>query len=468
MKTYPFSVVQLDGGTCSLARLDSGEKALLVSGDARGFEVRGLTAEGAALCPCTPANAAALRSRLPWLAPAPLGLRASIGLGDRLGLATPGHARAVAGSGIAPVFAQQSVRENVRTGRTPQQVIDNATWGVFQAGWTAQWGADADHLKHLEDLPAFLDAGYTFFTIDPGEHVQPLDPTETRDSLRARLDPADLAELRAAYLGRTYNLESAGLSFDEITLLRAAVKYGGAVRHAITLYRRLERAFGGKPFDFELSVDETDSATTPLEHIFIAGELARSGVRCTSLAPRFVGTFEKGVDYIGDLGEFEEQFGLHAAVARIFGGYKLSLHSGSDKFSIYPAAAQHSRGHIHLKTAGTSYLEALRTAARQAPDLFRRIYILSRARYETDRASYHVSAQLEHAPGPEVLLDAGLPALLDQDDAREILHVTFGAILAEFGAELRAFLDAHEEAYYAALQAHFARHLREFRGQNEG
>ena len=104
-------------------------------------------------CELTPDNAAALRQRLPWLNAETLGLKTSAGMGDRLGLATPGHVAAVKGTGIAPIFAQQSVRENVRTGRKPQEVMDDAMWGVFQSGWQTAWGADADHLK----LPEYLD-----------------------------------------------------------------------------------------------------------------------------------------------------------------------------------------------------------------------------------------------------------------------------------------------------------------------
>jgi hypothetical protein len=102
---------------------------------------------------------------------APLGLSPSFGFGDRLGLATPGHIAAVTGTKLAPIFAQQSVRENARTGRTPQQVLDDARRAVENASWNAAWGADADHLKTVDDLPPFVEAGYTFYTVDPGAHV---------------------------------------------------------------------------------------------------------------------------------------------------------------------------------------------------------------------------------------------------------------------------------------------------------
>jgi len=112
----------------------------------------------------------------------PLGLSPSFGFGDRLGLATPGHIAAVRGTKFAPIFAQQSVRENARTGRTPQQVMDDAQRALEAAKWDAPWGADADHLKALEDIPPFVEAGYTFFTVDPGEHVDNSADTDTRRS----------------------------------------------------------------------------------------------------------------------------------------------------------------------------------------------------------------------------------------------------------------------------------------------
>src|SRR5258706_3210901 len=102
---------------------------------------------------------------------APLSLTPSFGFGDRLGLATPGHIAAVRGTKFAPIFAQQSVRENARTARAPQQVMDDAKRAVHAAKWVSPWGADADHLKTLEDIPPFVATGYTFFTEDPGAHA---------------------------------------------------------------------------------------------------------------------------------------------------------------------------------------------------------------------------------------------------------------------------------------------------------
>jgi hypothetical protein len=189
-----------------------------------------------------------------------------------------------------------------------------------------------------------------------------------------------------------------------------------------------------------------------------------------SLAPRYIGRFEKGVDYIGDLAAFTTSFAIHAAIARTLGPYKLSLHSGSDKFSTYEIAARETLGLVHLKTAGTSYLEALRTVAQVQPDFLRDIYAFSLGRYEKDRASYHVSAELHRAPTPTEMPDTEVPMLLDQFDARQILHVTFGSVLTaqdpggrrRFSDQMMEILNAHPEAYAANLKSHFLRHLRPF------
>ncbi len=380
----------------------------------------------------------------------PLGLSPSFGFGDRLGLATPGHIAAVRGSGLAPIFAQQSVRENARTGRTPQQVMDDAQRAVEAAGWDAPWGADADHLKTVDDLPPFVDAGYTFFTVDPGEHVDNAADTNTLSVLQEKAKGQNWEEISALYLSE--NGDKGFGAFDAETLLRALVKYGRAIRQTVEMYRRLSQL--KETFDFEISVDETDAPTTPLEHFFIANELTRLGVKFTSLAPRFIGRFEKGVDYIGDLNALDVELSKHATVTAHFGTYKLSLHSGSDKFSVYPLMVKHWGSRLHVKTAGTSYLEGLRVLAATETALFERIWALGLERYATDRATYHVSAE-------PALVPAGLalPALLDDFHAREILHVTYGSALSMYGPELKAALVKHADLYQANLQKHFRKHL---------
>jgi hypothetical protein len=467
---YPRSVTETDGATYFLIR-DAERKLLGISGDSAGFE--GEPQGKLLLCPLTAANAAALREKLQWLRPRPLGLQKSAGCGDRLGLATPGHIQALRQvGGIAPILAQQSMRENARTGRTPQQVIDDATWGVFQEGWREPWGADADHLKTTEDIDLCVAAGYTFYTIDPGARVDNAAHTAPVDVLRDKIRALPWTELedtpealRERYLGRRFEVETLTLEFDEAGLLRAAAKYGRAIAHTVHMYRHLVNQ--AQNVELEMSVDETETPTSSEEHFFIASELRRLGVQWVSLAPRYVGRFEKGVDYIGDLGAFEAEFAQHAAIARVIGPYKLSLHSGSDKFSIYPIVARLTEGDsagltralVHLKTAGTSYLEALRAVAQVEPSLFRAILAYAIERYPADRATYHVSGDLTNIPAAESLPDEKLPELLDQFDARQVLHVTFGSALERFGRELLAVLAAHEEAHYGSLAAHLKKHL---------
>jgi hypothetical protein len=213
-----------------------------------------------------------------------------------------------------------------------------------------------------------------------------------------------------------------------------------------------------------MSVDETETVTTLAEHIYIAHELRRLGVRCVSLAPRYVGDFEKGVDYIGDVGAFEQSFARHLAVSQAYGPYKLSLHSGSDKFRVYPVAARVAGELVHLKTAGTSYLEALRGIADLNPPLFREITAFAIEHYPADRATYHVSADLARLPAAANLPDNKLATLLDDFHAREVLHVTFGSVVnhAPFREPFFSTLRRNEEAYYQLLEKHFLKHVSPF------
>jgi hypothetical protein len=225
-------------------------------------------------------------------------------------------------------------------------------------------------------------------------------------------------------------------------------------------------------FELEMSVDETATMTTTAEHIYIASELRRLNVEWVSLAPRYFGRFEKGVDYLGEpslslsesLQRFRESFAEHVAVAETFGPYKLSLHSGSDKFSVYPIVSELAGDLVHLKTAGTSYLEALRTVAVVEPTFFREIVQRAQDRYPEDRASYHVSAELDKMPDPASIRDSELSDLLEDFHAREILHVTFGSVVTDprLHALLVEILQSNEEGHYGALEKHFVKHLKPF------
>ena len=478
LSLIPQSVVSHEGLEFGLS-LENGARQLVILAEKAEprlapFEGARSDYEGRTLLqgPLSPVNAEALRDLLPWLRPQVLGLKTSAGMGDRLGLATPGHvhaARKCKGK-VAPIFAQQSIRELTRTGRTPQQVMDDAMWGVFQENWQDGFGADADHLKTEADIDACLAAGFTFFTIDPGEFVNDqADHLSLEDLRNLAIDlPSALRMSENDLLNCSRKIQRLAIQFSEAVLLKAMVKYGHAVWHVVKMYEHLRIASAGKPFELEVSVDETKSPTSHAEHYYIAHELRRMGLEWVSLAPRFVGEFEKGVDYIGDVAAFDADIAGHAKIARELGPYKISLHSGSDKFSIYPAAALRTRGLVHLKTAGTSYLEAIRTIAQVDTLFFKEIYEFCLGRYEQDKLSYHVSARLDRAPGAQ--LNASPNDYLENFDAREIIHVTFGSVLKEknpdgtlrFYDRLIALLNQNPEAYAGNLERHFARHLESF------
>lgn len=478
---YPASVTVQGEAAFGLSTSATGKQLLIVTKPESGLFTKFQDTaeefkEGYTLyrCPLTPENAQALRAAYPALQPKPFGLATSAGFGDRLGLATPGHVAALQSvlktnpaRPIAPIFAQQSIREMTRTQRTPAQVLADATWGALEAGWAGPVGADADHLKNEADIDACAAAGFSFYTFDPGAYVDSEADTATPAVIQEKLNTlpwsrleSSLETLRQQYVGKVIDLEGLTIDLTEEAILRAAVKYGGAIAHVAQQYRYL----AGKhiPFELEVSVDETETPTTHAEHYYIASELKRLGVQWVSLAPRYVGRFEKGVDYIGDLTALKADLAGHAAISRALGPYKLSLHSGSDKFSVYPLIVEAAQGVVHLKTAGTSYLEALRTIAQVNPALFREIAQLGIERYPVDRATYHVSAELANLPTLSTLTDRALPDLLDQFDARQVLHVTFGSALAQFGSSLKTTLQTHEAAHYAVLERHFVKHLEPF------
>lgn len=409
-----------------------------------------------------------------------LGLAPSFGFGDRIGLATPGHVAAMkrSGAGIEPIFPQQSIREMARTNRTPEGVMRDAIEGMKQAGWTGKTGADADHLKTNEDVDRTAVAGFTFFTIDPSgnvdEHSDSYDEATLRDKFSGVRDTIEWFD---KYLGKSVKLATGTtISLDEQACMRCAVKYGAAINHATALadYIKTVQESAGRDYEIELSVDETDQPTTLAEHYIIADQCVSRGMKLVSLAPRFIGELEKGVDYIGDVAALEASLNEHAAIAELLGPYKLSLHSGSDKVSMYSALARATKGRFHVKTAGTSYLEALRVVARHDEPLFRQLIDFGRSRYDTDKATYHVSATNATVPPTSDIADAdGLErTYLERwadvpagkgftEPGRQILHCTFGSTLThpEFGPAVRAVLEAHPDTYTEVLADHFSRHL---------
>ena len=407
--------------------------------------------------------------------PVPLGLRRSFGFGDRLGLATPGHLTAAKQFDFAPIFAQQSIREMSRTQRSPEEVMAAAQGALDRAGYEKPWGADADHLKTPEDVRRTADAGFCFFTIDPSEFVNDqadhLPGPELESSVAALETSGALPDpgWKEYYLGQAFEVsDGLSLRFTREALFRAATKYARAIGRTAVMSGAIQQACGEKPFEIEVSVDETDSATSPLEHLFYGLELKRRLVKVVSLAPRFPGDFEKGIDYRGDLASFEATLEQHAAIARFCGPYKISVHSGSDKFSAYPIIGRVCGDLLHVKTAGTSYLEALRVAARVAPELFAQIACYCRSRFETDRASYHISTtQAEVAALPGFSGPTEEPMYLDHRVGRQLLHVCFGSVLTAgqddqgrpFKSRLVELLHDHADLHASLIEKHFVKHL---------
>lgn len=425
------------------------------------------------------ANALVIQELFDFTKPQVLGLANSFGFGDRIGLANPAHVRSLEGSDFKPIFAQQSIRELTRTKRTPDQVMDAAIWAVFQEGYKTGFGADADHLKTPADIDLMMNAGFTMFTFDPGEYV-----INEADSVSIPELEEKAKSLNWAVLGETVDglvkrykdvefdlKEGLTITPDYESVMRALVKYGNSIAHIKTMFDHLSTKYADRQYEVEISVDETESVTTPFEHFFMASELNRLGVKLISLAPRFIGEFEKGIDYKGDLDVFKTEYLKHVKIAEYFGSYKISLHSGSDKFDVYRAIGSLKRGYTHVKTAGTSYLEALKVVASIDPVNFRDILNFARVEYEKEKESYHVSADLKHVKPAEEYSDEELVGLFTQNDARQILHVTFGKVLTTlddkgnylFKGIIYKALEENEDLHYKFLINHFNNHLNPFK-----
>src|SRR5699024_5712104 len=419
--------------------------------------------------PLSARNAAALRERFPHLQPALIGSKGtSAGTGDRLGLATPGHVDAFRAHGgtVTPVLAQQSIREMDRLGRDAQEVMDGATFGAVTAGWEEPFGADCDHIKTTAGIDRGLEAGFTMFTLDPGDHVvdvrSGIDQAQV-DQLPWRELEDDPDSLRQRYVGTVIDLDGSSVQITEEAILAAAVKYGRCVLHARDLYQHVQ-AKATHETEVEIAVDETAYETSYVEHYYLATELRRLGVDWIGFAPRYVDGFEKGVEFLGDVAELRQNLRAHHAVAEQLGGYKISLHSGSDKFSIYPLAAATTDGRIHLKTSGTTYLCALQIAAEHSPELLAAIWDVSRQAYVQARASYQVSAEVDRAPVS--LAGVDLTELVSDFDSRQILHVGYGDALEATGPsgapirhDLVELLRARQQEYREEVARHLGQHL---------
>lgn len=471
---YPASIARRGSEILAMVRLEAGRRLLAVS--KRGnpaVEFAGETGRGQAfafkVCPLSRDNARALRAAFAWTAPVSLADRkTTFGCGDRLGRATSGHLRAVRKYQVSPVLAQQSMRELTLTGRTFQDVLDDVTFQVFQSGFAEGYGADADHLKTLEHIAAALGCGMTMITLDLSEVMRPSVAAMASTDLEAefrKLPPDVQSRALSEYAGKDFPLSAragtATVSFDRRTAALCAVMYAPALVFAGKVHDLLLSKRGAGNFDLELSIDETTTPTLPSHHLFIVRELRHRGIGVVSLAPRFIGEFQKGIDYMGDLEEFSRQFRVHAIIAQTHGDYKISVHSGSDKFSIFPAVGEITGGRFHEKTAGTSWLEAVRLVALNAPDLYRRFHEIALERLPDAQKLYHITPDLGRIPALRGLRDGDLPGLMEQDAPRQVLHVAYGFILQDPALKKEFFtvLDRFEEEYGRLLDAHFSRHM---------
>ncbi len=451
---YAPSVRRVGNGVIFLA--DAGDADVIVAYP-HAFGLSGARADdGCMIAQLSHANADALRVLLPDTAPARvLDRDATFGLGDRLGIAGDGHLRVFSGCAATPVLAQQSMRELNLTKRTYADVIDAATFAVFRAGYLRGFGADGDHLKTEAEIRGALSAGCTMITLDCSEHIR---AGEAPQGENAQLGREAWNALRLRY-PETLLAGKSELCFSDGTLARASFVYGRAIEFAASIHGEFF-AGAGCGADLELSIDETSTATTPEQHYFVANELYARGVRLATLAPRFTGEFQKGVDYRGDIAQFERELIAHCEIAKRF-GYKLSIHSGSDKFSVFPIIGEQTQGRFHLKTAGTSWLEAMRVVAEKDPALYREAHALALASFDKARAYYHVTTNLNNVSPLSELADGALPALFENEDARQLIHITYGFLLADESLKVRlyALWRRERKAYADALHRHIGRHV---------
>jgi tagaturonate epimerase len=385
----------------------------------------------------------------------------SIGVGDRFARQGVAQLRALvkaraAGAAVAPVW-NKSHREHTIVGTRPEDVRAEADAAVRDLNWTDPYFVDADHigLAQVERFAASSD----FFTIDVAESI----------GRRAADDElAAFVRRHSRYLGI---LEVAGaaapLPIDQATIERAASKFLLAVHEADNVFRRIADLKAGRGFVVEISMDETDQPQTPVELLFILAAAAERRIPVQTIAPRLVGRFNKGVDYVGDVAQFAREFNDHLAVVAFaikeFGlpeNLKLSIHSGSDKFSIYGPVREALRrfgAGVHLKTAGTTWLEEITGLAAAGGDglaLTKEIYRSAHARREELCGPYASVVDIHPArlASPDEVdgwdAEALVSAIRHDDlcpaynpDMRQLLHVGY-KLAAEMG---RRWLDALEK-----------------------
>jgi hypothetical protein len=360
-------------------------------------------------------------------------------------------------------------------GRNLTQLIQDAAWAVFQENYQEGYGAHGDHLKSLQEVEHALDAGASMITLDPSEKMdaevlrQPKELVDRR--FREEIDEGDAKVILHLFLDKEFVFRgTAGefsIRFDEEGVKRNALLFCKALDFTEEVYEwvRLRRKNQGA-VDFEISMGETPFPTSPENHFFFALELSHRGVHIQYLAPRFLGELHMGADFKGDRETFRQQFYRHVLIAEDY-GYKISIHSGGDKFPLLFGIGELSQRFLHFKMADTSWLEAMRLVAFVHPLLYREMHSLALSEWIETSKPYQATVHLNRIPKLEELSDEDLPALLDREDCRQLLHITDGALLNAksqsgeylFRERLYHTLTRYEEDYWSMLEAHIEKHL---------
>lgn len=412
------------------------------------------------LCECTHENRVALNHLLPFTAPVSFGRNcASFGFGDRLGFANPAQIRCVSKTCLRPVLAQQSQRELQLIGRKLSDVIDIAAWSVLREGYQKGYACDGDHLKTLEEVLGAVEDGCTMVTLDCSLVLKNLRKSMAEwESDYASLSDDIHKEDRTLYLNSS-GVQNLGLHFTEAMLGELHTIYDEAVKLCQNVYKDAILP-SGRTIDLEVSLDETSEITTPEAHYYVATQLEHAGVFVTSIAPKFVGEFQKAIDYIGDVTELQDTMQMHAAIANHF-GYKLSLHSGSEKFTALPILAEATGNRYHVKTSGTSWLEAVETISKNDPSLYRRMHTAALRGVEAAKRHYAVHCDLQNIPPLDSVDDIYLPNYLKQNDSRQLMHITYGHILSdpELKKAIFDFLIENRDLYESEAEELYQRHL---------
>ncbi len=389
--------------------------------------------------------------------------RFSVGTGDRFAHQAKAQLQAYvkaleSGIEVVPVW-NKSNREHVIIGSEPASTRQAADAAVKALNWKLPYYCDADHITTLT-VDRFL-APCDFFTIDVADFIgQPAEPAYTEAFVK-----------RHPELHGSIELVGVDQPFEITRETRSATaqKFLAAVKKAGEVYRKIESAKGAGNFIPEVSMDETDRAQSPVELLIILAAIADEGIPVQTIAPKFSGRFNKGVDYVGDAAQFELEMGLDvAAIAYAVRQYslpddlKLSVHSGSDKFSIYPAihaTMQRTGAGVHLKTAGTTWLEELIGLAEAGGDglaLAKEIYAEALSHLEELCVPYAAVIDINPAKLPSAeevrhwTSEQYTSALRHVEDApayndsvRQLLHVGF-KIAAKMGPRYINLLEANE------------------------